>query len=227
MADRCEAIIISVEEPATAGGSVHGPPGRADHYAGRRQREKGRERGGGKGGTFVPKSRDLPERPNKLSSAVTTERAFSHPGFYLSRPGRVECFQPARLIYCNLDAPMSPRESAPPLRFLAFPPCSLLSLSLSLSLRGAFDPGEIPRWSPVQSGPSSIDYPRWSTALVPRSRGFCIRSRIPSGGSIRGEHRARGTRGPRANKVAVFRGIYEHRPLSWALRNYGMSTAIT
>lgn len=60
---------------------------------------------------------------------------------------------------------VSPRESVhrrstPPYPF------SLFHSRLFFSLRGLFDPGEVPRWSPIQNTPPSIDYPRSTGATI-------------------------------------------------------------
>jgi len=128
----------------------------------------------------VPKSRDLPERPNKLSSAVTTERAFSHPGFHLSRPPEWSASSQRAF---DLSQSRRPDVSAGIRTATSFPRVSTLLpafLSLSLSLCVVlltlvkFHGGHLYK----MVHPASIirDDPRaGSLAFVPRSRGFCIR----------------------------------------------------
>lgn len=123
----------------------------------------------------MPKSRKLPERPDKLSSNVTTERAFSCPGSFSPPPSKVGPTSAFDLLQSRRS--MSPRESVhgrsnPPI-FLPRSPFHPPPLSLSFLLR--FDPGEIPRWSTVQNGSFDVDYPE-------------IHDRVPTsfGGTVRG-----------------------------------------
>lgn len=114
----------------------------------------------------MSESRKLPERPDKLSSDVTTQSV----PFLLSALSRLLALSPpllhplpprkvrVGLIYRNLGARCLRGN---PLRTLF--PCLSLSLSLLIfasATHGPSDSGEIPRWSPVQNGRSIIRDPR-------------------------------------------------------------------
>lgn len=112
---------------------------------------------GGQREIFVSKSRKLPERPDKLSSNVTTERAFSSLGSFSPSSFRFARNRSTERVWFIAISTLgvstgirAHRRSTPPSSF-HYSPLFSFSLCVASSTRV---------WWPVQNSPSIIQDPR-------------------------------------------------------------------